>query len=173
MKLLKCCSLKIIIVLFFFFISNSLYSQDHENKIKKTTILSVACPGLGQIYNKKYWKVPVIYASLSTSIYYYIRNNNKYQQYQSAYIAATDDDDNTINNSGYNASNLITLQNHHRDSRDLSGFLFFLIYVLNIIDASVDAHLMNYNLNDDLSLYLKHNQMEHVETVSLCLKLNL
>ena len=174
MKSLKYYSIKTIIILFTILISNDIYAQNISNEsVKKATLLSAACPGLGQVYNKKYWKLPVIYASLGGTIYYYIRNNNKYHEYKSAYIYETDNDNNTPNNSGYTASNLITLQNYYRDSRDLSGLLFFLVYFLNIVDASVDAHLTNYNVNDNLSLYLKPTQIDNNESINLCLKFNL
>ena len=98
---------------------------------------------------------------------------NKYKEYKSAYIAETDDNQNTINSSGYNTANLITLQDYYRDSRDLSAFLFLVVYCLNIIDSSVDAHLTNYNLNDNLSLYLKSDNRDNIVSINVCLKLNL
>ena len=169
MKLLNSFNLKIICVLFFML--QSLYGQQNPNNtIKKNTLLSATLPGLGQVYNKKYWKVPIIYAGLGGTIYAYIYNNQKYQEYHTAYYAATDENPNTINYSGYNTSNLITLQNYYRDSRDLSGFFLVLIYLLNIIDASVDAHLTNYNMNDNLSLYLN---TDNKEMISLSLKIDL
>jgi len=174
MILLKYSNLKIITLLCFVFIINNSHGQNNsDDRIKKITLLSAAVPGLGQIYNKKYWKAPIIYAGLSGTAYYYIYNNNKYKEYKSAYIAETDDNQNTINSSGYNTANLITLQDYYRDSRDLSAFLFLVVYCLNIIDSSVDAHLTNYNLNDNLSLYLKSDNRDNIETINVCLKLNL
>jgi len=174
MKLLKDYTHKIIILFFAVFMSHNIYGQaEADYSITKITLMSTVCPGLGQVYNKKYWKVPVIYSALGGSIYYYIKNNNKYQEYKSAYIAETDQNENTINNSGYSEYNLITLQNYYQNSRDLSGLIFLLTYCLNIIDASVDAHLTHYNLNDNLSLYLDINELENNETISLCFKLNL
>ena len=174
MKLLTNYTHKIIILFFTLFINYNIYGQvQNDNSVTKITLMSTVCPGLGQIYNKKYWKVPVIYSALGGSIYYYIKNNNKYEEYKSAYIAETDQNDNTINNSGYSEYNLITLQNYYQNSRDLSALIFLLTYCLNIIDASVDAHLTNYNLNDNLSLYLDINDLNTNEAISVCLKLNL
>ena len=151
-----------------------LYGQTNSKKaITKATLLSAACPGLGQFYNKKYWKIPVIYASLGATMYYYMNNNNQYENYKSAYIAEIDDDPQTINESGHNVSNLITLQDHYRDNRDLSTFLFILMYSLNIVDACVDAHLKNYNVNDNLSLYLKPTTIHNHQGINLCLKFDL
>ena len=174
MKSLKYYTHKLIIILFAILISNNIYGQTESGDgIQKITLMSTICPGLGQVYNKKYWKIPVIYSALGTSIYYYIKNNNIYHEYRSAYIAETDNDSNTINNSGYSTSNLITLQDFYRNQRDLSGLLFLLTYCLNIIDASVDAHLTNYNLNDNLSLSLDINEIENTEILNFSLKLNL
>ena len=174
MKLLKNYILKITITLFIFLISNQTYAQNKSDySVKKITLLSTACPGLGQIYNKKYWKVPIIYTALGASIYYYHNNNNKYIQYKTAHIAETDENINTINNSGYSTANLITLQDYYRNNRDLSALMIIFIYFLNIIDASVDAHLKNYNLNDNLSLSLRRNNIESSEIMSLCLKWSL
>ena len=153
-------------------ITCSAFSQNTTNiSPKKAAILSASCPGLGQIYNKKYWKVPVIYLAFGGTLYYYIDYNNKYNTYKNAYIARTDDDENTTDDfSNYTNTNLITLQDYYRDSRDLSGLMFILIYILNIVDASVDAHLTNYNINDNLSLNLKPNRFNnHVETINLSL----
>jgi len=174
MKSFKYYTHKLIIILFAILISNNIYGQTASPEvIQKITLMSTICPGLGQVYNKKYWKIPVIYSALGASIYYYIQNNNTYHEYRSAYIAETDHDSNTINNSGYSTSNLITLQDFYRNQRDLSGLLFLLTYCLNIVDASVDAHLTNYNLNDNLSLSLDINEIENTEILNFSLKLNL
>ena len=174
MKSLKYYTHKLIIILFSILISDNIYGQtESRDGIQKITLMSTICPGLGQVYNKKYWKIPVIYSALGTSIYYYIKSNNTYHEYRSAYISETDNDSNTINNSGYSTSNLITLQDFYRNQRDLSGLLFLLTYCLNIIDASVDAHLTNYNLNDNLSLSLDINEIENTEILNFSLKLNL
>ncbi|MBE38237.1 MAG: hypothetical protein CMP50_06330, partial [Flavobacteriales bacterium] len=124
MKLLKNYTHKIIILFFALFVNHNIYGQvQNDNSVTKITLMSTVCPGLGQIYNKKYWKVPVIYSALGGSIYYYIKNNNKYEEYKSAYIAETDQNENTINTSGYSAYNLITLQNYYQNSRDLSSLI--------------------------------------------------
>tara|TARA_B100001559_G_scaffold289192_1_gene267385 strand:+ start:539 stop:1063 length:525 start_codon:yes stop_codon:yes gene_type:complete len=174
MKLLNYSNLKIIFTVFIVIASMRIHAQENYKKnITKATLLSTACPGLGQAYNKKYWKIPIIYSSMGATIYYYTQNNKQYQHYKSEYQSEIDDDPNTINSSGHNSSNLITLQDYYRDRRDLSAFFLILLYSLNIVDACVDAHLMNYNVNDNLSLYLKpSNSIDH-ESISLCLKFNL
>ena len=173
MKSLTYFKLNTIAILFMgLIIGSDLHAQNNSDKsITKATILSAACPGLGQFYNKKYWKIPVLYSGLGTILYYYVQNNKQYNYYKSAYSAEIDKNINTINDTGYNATNLIQLQDQYRDNRDLSAFLFALLYTLNIVDACVDAHLLNYNVNDNLSLYLKPTQSQ--ESISLCLKFNL
>ena len=174
MKLLKYYTHNLLIILFSILLNNNAYGQtESQDVIKKITLMSTICPGLGQVYNKKYWKIPIIYSALGGSIYYYIKNNNRYHKYRSAYIAENDNNSNTINHSGYSTSNLITLQDYYRNQRDVSGLLFLLTYCLNIIDASVDAHLTNYNLNENLSLSLNVNEIENTEILNFCLKVNL
>ena len=111
------------------------------------------------LYVRFHQKLKEEISNRQTSLfYYYIDNNQQYQNYQTAYIARNDNDPNTIDNlPNYSNTNLITLKDYYRNSRDLSIFLFILTYFLNIVDASVDTHLLNYNLNNDLSINLKPN----------------
>ena len=174
MKLFKYYNLKTIIIFILCCGHYHTYAQKNNTySNKKATILSIACPGLGQCYNKKYWKAPIIYAGLSGSMYFYLKNNNQYNSYKSSYIAETDDDPNTINSSNYTASNLVTLKNYYRNNRDIAGLLFLLCYLLNIMDAAVDSHLLDYNINDDLSLNLKTKDINNTDIMSICLKLSL
>ena len=131
------------------------HSQSNESKtIKsahKASILSAVVPGAGQVYNKKYWKVPIIYASLATSIFFIKDNQNKLTTYQDAYI--------TRSNGGtddyiyiYNNSQLLTIVDYYERNRDVSYIIAGAIYLLNIVDASVDAHLFDFDISEDLSL---------------------
>ena len=173
MKSLKYYNPKFIIIIMIL-ICQDLYSQNESKlSINQISMFSALCPGLGQVYNKKYWKIPIIYAALGGCAYYYNYNNNKYKKYKNEYIFETDNDDNTSNNSGYTASNLITLQDYYRNSRDLTSLLFVLVYILNIVDANVDAHLNNYNVNDNLSFYVKPIENEYIETINIGFTLNL
>ena len=108
-------------------------------------------------------------------MYYYLENDKKYNDYKSAYILRNDNNENTVDDfPNYTNNNLITLKDYYRNSRDLSLFLFLLSYFLNIIDASVDAHLINYNLNDNLSLQLKpKNEKQRFEIINFSLTYNL
>jgi hypothetical protein len=135
--------------------SLNLFAQNKS--VNKSAILSTACPGLGQVYNQKYWKAPVIIFGIGASVYSYQYYNNKFQKYKEAYIIRTDNDETTIDEyiNLYSESNLITLQDYYRNKKDLSIIIGSIIYILNIVDAYVDAHLFTYNIDDDLSLSIK------------------
>ena len=135
---------------------------------KKASLLSAACPGLGQIYNKKYWKTPIIIAGIGGAIYAYNYYDNKFQNYKNAYIIRTDGDEATIDEYlNYSEANLITLQDYHRNKKDLSIIIGAFIYILNIVDASVDAHLFEYNINDNLSINLEPTFFSKQNTLKL------
>ncbi len=121
---------------------------------RKATIMSVCLPGLGQIYNKKYWKAPVIYAALGGLGYWGITNQKKYKYYSDNLRAANDDDENTVNTTLYNSDQLVTQKKYYQKYRDMSIMLGALVYVINIIDANVDAHLKTFDVSDDLSLQI-------------------
>ena len=125
-----------------------------EHSPKKATLMSVALPGLGQAYNKKYWKIPIIYAGLGTTVYFIFWNNDLYNEFKTAFDireAGGDDKYQGI----YSEENLITLQNYYRNNRDLSIILTVLVYGLNIIDANIDAHLYDFDVTDDLSMRIE------------------
>ena len=118
-------------------------------------IFSACVPGLGQAYNKKYWKIPVIYAAMGTTIYFVDFNNKLYRSYKRAYIARTDTSAATIDNYPlYNATQLKELQDYHHRYRDLSAIFTFLFYTINVVDAYVDGHLRSFDVSDNLSLHI-------------------
>ena len=151
------CSLHIFFL--FFLISTSGYSQKIEKSKspKKAAILSVIIPGAGQVYTKKYWKVPIIYGGLITSAYYINDNNEKYNLYKDAALVSIDNDNSNqiVNGTTYSYSNLKTLKDHYRRNRELSYFSFIGVYILNILDASVNAHLFSFEISDDISLNIR------------------
>ncbi len=116
-------------------------------------IFSACVPGLGQVYNKKYWKVPVIYATIGTTIYFFDANNKKYLEYKRAYIAKTDKDSTTIDLFPYLTESVLQEdEKYFRHYRDLSMILTGLFYTLNIVDAYVDAQLTTFDVSDNLSM---------------------
>ena len=122
---------------------------------RKATIMSAVIPGLGQVYNRKFWKVPVIYAALGGLGYWGVTNQIKYKYYSNNLKYIYDDDESTINETQYDATQLITEKNLYRKRRDISIMVGALVYLVNIIDANVDAHLKTFDVSDDLSLQFK------------------
>lgn len=133
------------------------YSQNDTAAIKhsprKAVIMSACLPGLGQIYNKKYWKLPIIYAGAATVTFIAIYNTKYYKEYRDAYIARTDGDSTTIDNFPlYQTDVLLSAKNIYRHNLELTYIIGAGIYLLNIIDAAVDANLFDFNVDDNLSM---------------------
>jgi len=129
----------------------------------RAAFYSAVLPGLGQAYNKKYWKIPVVYAGLGIGMYFYLDNNKEYKRYRSAYkrrLAGFTDDEfyGTINDDGLREAQKTLSRN-----REISLLVTIAIYALNIIDANVDAHLLQYNVDDNLSLapHYKINEFDN------------
>ncbi|MCB0761559.1 MAG: hypothetical protein KDC12_08560 [Flavobacteriales bacterium] len=122
---------------------------------RKATIMSAVLPGLGQAYNKKYWKIPVVYAAMGVTTYFVVDNHRQFKYYKENLIAALDTDTTTINVTPYTSSQLNTLQDTYRRWRDLSVIILSVEYILNIIDANVDAHLYHFDVSDDLSMCIQ------------------
>ncbi|MES2285194.1 MAG: DUF5683 domain-containing protein [Bacteroidota bacterium] len=123
---------------------------------KTSALMSTIIPGLGQVYNKKYWKVPIIYAGLGGLAYSINENQKKYSKYIEAYKFRIDEDSLTIDNfPRYSDDNLNTLQQYYKRFRNLSVIGFTLLYVMNIVDASVDAHMFTFDVGDDLSFHIQ------------------
>ncbi len=123
---------------------------------KKATLLSVFIPGAGQVYNKKWWKVPIIYGGMGAAAYAVYWNRDLYHTYRDAYRAETDGDTSTTHEfeGFYDASYLEAQRNYYRGNMEISYVILGSIYVLQIIDASVDAHLMSFDVSDNLSMHI-------------------
>ena len=123
----------------------------------RAAFYSAVLPGLGQAYNKKYWKIPIVYAGMATGVYFYMRNDDDYDRFRNAYkrrLAGFTDDEFYGNGSTPVISNdrLIDAQKSAQKNKDVSIIVAVAFYLVNIIDANVDAHLKQYNISDDLSL---------------------
>lgn len=140
----------------------------------KAAFLSAILPGLGQIYNKRYWKAPIVWAAIGTGTYVYSFNNTEYSRYRDAFkrrkAGFFDDEFYDINNSGIVINNpdvsdeaLEDAQNRFQEQRDLALLVTILLYTLNVVDANVDAHLKQFNVDDRLSMdfkpFLDYNQI--------------
>ncbi len=123
----------------------------------RAAFYSAVVPGLGQAYNKKYWKIPVIYAGMATGVYFYIQNQKDYSRFRDAYkrrLAGYTDDEFYGDGTEPIISNdrLVNAQQSAQKNKDYSILTVIGFYALNIIDANVDAHLRQYDISDDLSL---------------------
>ncbi len=121
---------------------------------KKATIMSMLLPGLGQVYNKKVWKVPIIYAGIGGFGYMFLKNNEQYTYYRKNLLAMYDSDSSTVNTTIYSADQLVIQKNGYKKNRDLAFIGVAVFYLLNIIDANVDGHLKTFDVSDDLSIHI-------------------
>ena len=121
---------------------------------KKATLLSLAVPGLGQAYNKKYWKIPLVYAIIGAPLFFALEEAKLYNEFKDAYVAEELGNPHKYTDV-YNATQLNALLEGHRQNRDLFAVLTVAAYAMNILDAAVDAHLYNFDVSDDLSASLK------------------
>jgi hypothetical protein len=142
------------------FVKDSIKSKRAVNKLiyssaRKATILSACLPGLGQAYNHKFWKMPIIYAALGGIGYWGVTNQIKFKFYSDNLNALYDNDDNTTNTTRYTSDQLITQKRYYRKYRDMAVMTGLLVYLVNIIDANVDAHLKTFDVSDNLSLQIK------------------
>lgn len=123
---------------------------------KKATILSAVLPGAGQFYNKKYWKMPVIYAGFGTLVYFINANHTHYIDYKQALKFRTDNDSTTVDNFPlYSAEGLLQAKNYYRRNVELSYIFTVILYTLNVVDAAVDANLYDFDISDELSLKIQ------------------
>lgn len=140
------------------------YRTDDVSRVKKATTLACIFPGAGQVYNKSYWKVPFVIGGFASMIYCIDWNNRGYQRFKKAYnlLSAYDahpedfpDGPTDEFHGRYAASYILNLRNNFRRNRDLCIIITGALYVLQIIDAHVDAHLKDYDISDDLSMNLE------------------
>ena len=144
----------------------------------KAAFYSAIFPGMGQIYNKKYWKAPIVWGAMGTSIYYYLDNNKEYKRYRTAYKLRKNGftDEFTVN--GQEIISIETLeraQTQLRENRDMSLLTTVILYVLQIVEASVNAHLLQFNTDDNLSFkptFVNDPMMFDAPKVGLILKYN-
>lgn len=136
---------------------------------KKAMWLALVIPGGGQIYNRKYWKLPIVYGGFVGCAYALSWNNMMYKDYSQAYLDIMDDDENTNSYMDFlpygatvSSSNMARFQeilkkkkDYYRRYRDMSMFCFIGVYLLSVVDAYVDAELSSFDINDELSLRIE------------------
>ena len=125
-----------------------------ENSVKKATTLAMICPGAGQLYNKSYWKVPIVVGAFATMGYVIDWNARGYKRYRTAYNQVVNGQPDEFEGR-YSADYLKNMKDNFRRNRDLCIILTGALYLLNVVDAHVDAHLKDYDISDDLSVRLE------------------
>lgn len=119
----------------------------------RAAMLSAALPGLGQAYNRAFWKIPIIYAGFGGVVFAVNFNQNLYNDWRAAYIAKVDGNPNTIDQyPAYSDAALRRVMEFYRRNLELSYIAGVALYLLNILDASVQAHLMDFDVGEDLSM---------------------
>ena len=167
---------KIIILLFF--ITFSSYSQEKEiitYNPKKASRLSAVLPGLGQVYNKQYWKVPVIYGGYAVIGHYIKFNNQMYIDFKNALILETDNDELTLNPfPNFNRTSLERNMDFWRRNRDMLIIFTGAYYLLNIVDAHIFAHLNEFDNDNNLDLSIKPSleKINNTNLIGISLYLN-
>jgi hypothetical protein len=124
---------------------------------KRAAFYSALIPGLGQVYNKQYWKLGIVGAGLGAAGYFIYTNNAQYKKFREAYIMRIDNNPNTVDEyvNLYQTNDLNTLQNTYRQYLEYSVVFTTVGYALNILDAYVAANLRTFDINDDISLHTK------------------
>lgn len=164
--------------------SQSSKPQEAKHNPRLATWLSVAVPGAGQVYNKKYWKAPVIYAGFAGFGYFAYLNNKYYQQFKEAYAdferpyvamgnPAPSSGSITVDGvAGYHPTRVLEARNYYRRWRDMNFIFLGFWYMLNIVDANVDGHFFDYDVGDDLSFHWTPDmKVDQFGTASLGTKL--
>ncbi len=137
-----------------FVLKDSLQTKQ-KNYPARAALLSTILPGAGQIYNKRIWKVPLIYGAFLGCGYLYQTNNSLYKNYKNALSFRYDNDPTTIDEyNNFTDDNLVLFKNQYRKRRDLGIIGIAAVYLLNIIDATVDAHLREFDvkINEDIGM---------------------
>lgn len=169
-----------IITLFYF----SAYSQkdsayisiDSSHSPQKATMMSISFPGLGQIYNeikkpegfksRLWWKLPLIYGGIGTSIYFVIQNGKSHTFYRNERLALQNNVNNLYSVNGYSDSQLKSITDQYSRWRDLSIVAALGVYLINIVDANVSGNLLHFDSNNDLSIIV-HPKVFYVNQSSL------
>ena len=188
----------IIFIIIFFLFGNNLFAQKDSTAKKKNsgvfskndtakaynpriaTYRSAILPGWGQATNKKYWKIPVVYAALGITTYIFFRNVKQFNEAKAAYANAIDGDpsNNILVPQPYfsiidQPERIKNFRNEVRQNVDYTVLFFILFWGLNVVDATVDAHLKTFDVSDDLSLQIKpgYSQMANTNGISIVLNI--
>ena len=140
----------------------------------KAAFYSAVLPGLGQAYNKKYWKIPLVYAAIGIPVYFYIDNDRVLGEYRDEFkrrLAGFEQDREDAPFPNVSDDGLIRAQETLRRNKELSLLIAIGMYALNIIDANVDAHLLQFNVDENLAIkpHFKYNEWENTSDLGVTL----
>ena len=122
----------------------------------KATMFSVVVPGMGQAYNGKSWKIPIIYGGFAMVLYAVVNNNHFYQLYRKSYFARIDGNPNTTDIfPRISTDRLERRMNFYRRNLEISYIAGAAVYILNVLDATVDAHLLDFDVGEELTMNLQ------------------
>jgi hypothetical protein len=139
---------------------------------RKATMYSAFVPGMGQVYNQKYWKVPLVYGLGGAMVYFIDYNQSKYKQFKEAYAAGNTQEYYIIEGRKYTYDQLTMGRDYYRRYRDLSVFGLAAVYFLNIVDAMVDAYFTQFDVSDNLALRIQPAIVDNFDfTASLGVKI--
>jgi hypothetical protein len=151
-------SKRYLILIILTFLVNQSYSQVNDtlrqkpaHSPKKAALMSAALPGLGQAYNKKYWKIPVIYAAGGYLFYRFHYNSNRYQDYKEAYADMVSGKIDQFENRT-TEKDVKQVRDIYRQNRDRYVIFMAAVYIANILDASVDAYLFDFDVSKELGM---------------------
>ncbi len=199
------------LIILFFLVSSTAYSQNStlDSVIKKDSVpskksqpdtaakkkktyapspglaatRSAIIPGWGQVYNKKYWKVPIIWGGLGATVYVFRNNIKFYKEYKQAYAARIEAQPPTLDSTNYNQlkdiykilspNSIRAARDEYRRYIDYSVVVFILLWGLNVVDAAVDAHLRAFDISPDLSLQFRPGYSDLAKTNGLSLVLTI
>jgi len=143
---------------------------------KKAAFRSAVLPGWGQAYNKKYWKIPIVYGALGTTAAIFVFNLETYKSLKQAYIYIRDTfpyNDTLIEPRFRNLSpeSIRSYRNSFRQNVDYSVLFFFVFWGLNVVDATVDAHLKAFDVSNDITLKIRPRFNQNLAGISLVFSL--
>ena len=130
------------------------FKSDRRPDPGKATVYSILLPGLGQIYNGEYWKIPIYWGGIAGGVYYYSTNKRNYERYKWIYDQANSTDP-EVEKPPISAENALYYRDIFRRYRDYSVLAIALFYVIQAIDANVFAYMQDFELDDDISLRLE------------------
>ena len=127
------------------------FSSDKHPDPGKSTVYSILFPGMGQIYNGEYWKIPIYWGAIAGGVYYYTTNKRNYERYKWIYDQATSTDP-EVEKPPITAENALYYRDIFRRYRDYSILATALFYVIQVVDANVFAYMQDFEIDDDISL---------------------